>query len=207
MRSKEAQEIWDIISEMAKRSNEMTKRYDEMTKKSDERREKNDLYLTGKFDRIAEKFDTLTGKIEKVNKLVGNIGNNNGGMAEDFFYNGLCESMQIEDMTFDFIEKHVLRRNRGVEDKFDIILSNSASIVIVEVKYRVRPDDVRKIHDKKIPNYRKLFPLSKDSKIYGAIAGLSILSGSRSLAEEFGFFILTQSGKGIKITSDALKVY
>ena len=35
MRSKEAQEIWDIISEMAKRSNEMAK-------KSDERREKID---------------------------------------------------------------------------------------------------------------------------------------------------------------------
>ena len=146
-------------------------------------------------------------RMKKLSKQIGGIGNNNGDVAEEFFFNGLAAKMRIGEMIFDTIEKKVKAIRKNLEGEYDIILTNSNTVVITEVKYKFHPDDVAPLLDKKIPNFKKLFPMYKDFKIYGAIAGLSVPDGAKKKAIKYGFFVLAQSGDNIKLLNDNVKCY
>jgi len=169
------------------------KRFEERMKKREEERAISD-----------KRFDE---SMKKLSKQIGNIGNNNGDVAEDFFFNGLASKKKIGEMSFDIVEKKVKAIGKKLEGEYDIILTNSDTVVITEVKYKFHPDDVAPLLDKKIPNFKKLFPQYKDFKIYGAIAGLAVPNDTMKSAIEKGFFVLTQSGDSIKLLNDKVKCY
>jgi len=146
-------------------------------------------------------------RIKKLSEQIGGIGNNNGDVAEEFFYNGLANKMSIGKFRFDSIGKRVKEKRKNIEDEFDIILTNSNTVVVTEVKYKFHPDEVGKLLSKKIPNFKKLFPNYKNFKIYGAIAALSLPDDTKNIAIEKGFFVLTQSGENIKLVNDKVKNY
>ncbi|CAN2045550.1 DUF3782 domain-containing protein [Candidatus Magnetomoraceae bacterium gMMP-1] len=156
---------------------------------------------------LKESDRVLTKKFEKVSEIVGNIGNNNGDVAEDFFFNGLSENPELGELKFDVIDRNVTRRTKRLEGEFDIVLTNSHTLVIIEVKYKLHPNDVDNVLNKKLPNFKKLFPQYKDFKMYGAVAAFSIPNESKHKAKEYGFFILTQSGNNIKILNDKARAY
>ncbi|CAN2047239.1 hypothetical protein GMMP1_440001 [Candidatus Magnetomoraceae bacterium gMMP-1] len=135
------------------------------------------------------------------------MGNNNGDVAEEFFFNGLSETLKLGEFQFDAIDKNLERKTKRLQDEFDIVLTNSQVLAIIEVKYKLHPNDVDKVFNNKLPNFKKLFPQYKDFAIYCGVAALSIPEVSRSKAEEYGFFILTQSGNNIKILNDKARVY
>ena len=183
----------DILDLFAKSRQESRQESKERSKKLDE-----DLAKSRK------EFDEI---IKKLSEQIGGIGNNNGDVAEEFFYNGLANKMSIGKFRFDSIGKRVKEKRGNVEDEFDIILRNSNTVVITEVKYKFHPDDVGKLLSKKIPNFKKLFPNYKNFKIYGAIAALSLPDDTKNIAIEKGFFVLTQSGENIKLVNDKVKNY
>ncbi|KPA14834.1 hypothetical protein MHK_004962 [Candidatus Magnetomorum sp. HK-1] len=143
-------------------------------------------------------------KIDKLQKLIGGIGNSNGFVAEDLFYNSFSKMMSIGNMKFEYIDRNVERKHKGIEDEFDIVLTNSEIIVIVEVKYNFYPNDVEKVLTK-IQNYKALFPLYKNYKFIGAIAGLTIQKETIYKAKKYGFFVVTQEGNDLKILNDKVK--
>lgn len=57
-----------------------------------------------------------------------------------------------------------------LQDEFDIILINGTSVAIIEIKYKVRPNDIEKLF-KKMENFRILFPIYKNYKLYAGMAG------------------------------------
>jgi len=183
----------DILDLFAKSRQESRQESKERSKKLDE-----DLAKSRK------EFDEI---IKKLSEQIGGIGNNNGDVAEEFFYNGLANKMSIGKFRFDSIGKRVKEKRGNVEDEFDIILRNSNTVVITEVKYKFHPDDVGKLLSKKIPNFKKLFPHYENFKIYGAIAALSLPDDTKNIAIEKGFFVLTQSGENIKLVNDKVKNY
>ena len=163
-----------------------------------------------RFDERLEKSRKEWDKqMKELNKNIGGIGNSNGDVAEDFFYNGLDNKMKVGNIIFESIEKNVRKKIKSprLEDEFDIILKNSDSILITEVKYKAIPDHVDELLNKKIPSYKKLFSINKDFRIYGVIAGLSMPENTKRKAIEYGFFVLTQSGDNIKLLNDKVKSY
>jgi len=133
-------------------------------------------------------------KLKKIGVLTGNISNNQGAVAEEFFFNSLEKSKKIGKLKFDYVESNIKNRLKDIEDEFDIVAYNGNSILIVETKYKFHPQDVEKMKNKKIPNFKKLFPNYQNYKIYGAIAGFNIPKDSIIKAKENGLFVLKRVG-------------
>jgi len=168
-----------------------------------------------KFDKVAEqmaKTDKQMAetdrKLDKVAKLVGNISNNQGDVAEEFFFNSLKVNPHLGDIKFDDIMPNLTKSKNNLKDEFDIVMTNGNAIGIVEVKYKVHSSDVEKLRDKKISNFRKLFPIYDKYKMYVGIAGFHINSEAEESAKENGFFVLKRYGDIIKFdNSENVKAF
>ncbi len=150
--------------------------------------------------RLDKKFQETDKKIKETNKSINGIGKSNGEIAEDFFFNGLISTMKIGDIKINFIDRNLERFSKKLQLKgeYDILLSNDNLVVIVEVKYKVRTEDIEELLNKKIANFRKLFPRYSNFNIQGAIAGLTIEKKAIELGKKYGFYIITQSGENFK---------
>ena len=185
-----------------KETNKQLKETDKQLKETDKLQKETDRQLKETDRQLREKFSELK-------DYVGGIGRNNGDVAESYFYETILNTMKIGELDFEIIEKNVKRKNRrqNLEGEYDIILTNSESIAIIEVKYKLHPDDIDKIVNKKIPVFKKLFPEKKDYKLYIVVAGLSIPDDSKKLAFKHGFFVLTQGGGKLNLEHDDIKTY
>ncbi|MBF0452103.1 MAG: hypothetical protein HQK75_15485 [Candidatus Magnetomorum sp.] len=199
------QEIWNLLNELIEAGKETDRRMketDKMMRETDRRMKETDR----RMKETDKSHNKISKDIEKLKDLVGGIGNSNGYVAEELFYNSFSKKMAIGKMTFDYIDRNMERTHRGLTDEFDIVLTNSSVLVIVEVKYNFHPNDVDRVL-KKIENFRKLFPLYKEYKIFGAIAGLTLSQKTIDVAKQYGFFVLTQEGNTLKVLNDTLVEY
>ena len=64
---------------------------------------------------------------------------------------------------------------------------------IIEVKYKAHEKDLDKL-ERKMKNFKTLFPVYKDYKLYGAIASFHLYDEAIEEALERGFFVLQRSG-------------
>ena len=145
-------------------------------------------------------------QLKKLAEQVGGIGNNQGAVAEEYFYNSLKEKMRLLGMEFNDIGLNWRKSKNGIEDEFDIILTNGKTMAIIEVKYKAHKNDVEKL-DKKIKNFRKLFPEYSHLKLYAGIASFHIYEDAKELAKQKGYFVLQRNGNIIEeYVADELKV-
>jgi len=134
-----------------------------------------------------------TRKLDKLGELYGNIGQNQGDVAEEFFFNSLANDTHLGSIHFDDIEKNGHKRRGKTEEEYDIIMTNGDAVGIVEVKYKAHENDLDKL-DRKMQNFKKLFPWFKDYKQYGAIASFHINDDAKREALRRGYFVLQRSG-------------
>ena len=158
----------------------------------------NDAAMNKRMDKLN---NFLTKKIKKMTQQVGGLTNNLGSIAEDLFFHSLSQCMAIGKMVFHTIDRNIYRRTNNIEDEFDIVLTNDNAIIICEVKLKFHPDDVEKV-EKKIENYKILFPLQASYKIYGAVAGLTIPKDTIDRAKEMKYFVVTQESNKIKVLNE-----
>ena len=84
-------------------------------------------------------------KLDRLAEMYGGVGNNQGKVAEEFYYNSLKHNPVLNGIHFDLIEKNVTRHVANVEEEYDLLLINGEDIFIVEVKYRVHPNDIERL--------------------------------------------------------------
>jgi hypothetical protein len=166
---------------------------DEQMKKTDEQMKKTD-----------EQMKKTDEKLKRMGIHLGNISNNQGDVAEEYFINSLQNDPKIGDIAFDIVDSKTLRMSGNLKDEFDIILINGESVAVIEVKYKVHPNDVKKL-SKKLENFKALFPVYRSYKIYMGVAGFSIPQDSFDLAKQHGYFILQRKGDVIESFTDGLK--
>jgi hypothetical protein len=140
-----------------------------------------------------EKFNE---KLKKVSELLGNFGRNLGEITEEFFYNSLAEDTRLGTIHFDDIAKNEQKRRGKTEEEYDIVMTNGNAIGIVEVKYKAHQNDLQKL-ERKMCNFKKLFPVYENYKLYGAIASFHINNDAKTEALQRGFFVLERTGKVI----------
>ncbi len=93
-----------------------------------------------------------------------------------------------------------------LQEKYDIFLTNGESIAIVEVKYKAHLGDVKKL-ERKFNNFKKLFPIFKDYKLYGAMASFHFNRDVKGELLNQGYFVVERCGDLINMErSDCLKV-
>jgi hypothetical protein len=134
-----------------------------------------------------------TRKLDKLGDLYGNIGQNQGDVAEEFFFNSLANDTHLGSIHFDDIEKSGHKRRGKTEEEYDIIMTNGDAVGIVEVKYKAHTNDLDKL-DRKMQNFKKLFPIYQNYKQYGAIASFHINDDAKREALRRGYFVLQRSG-------------
>jgi len=137
-------------------------------------------------------------KLKELAKMYGGMSKSNADMAESHFYNGLAGKMSLGGVTFEGIQKNLHKQSKQLEGEYDIVLANLNTVVVIEVKYKLHPNDVRDFMEK-LPNFRLLFPEYNNHKLFAGLASFAIPDDSKKLALEHGLFLLLPSGDNIKL--------
>ena len=159
--------------------------------------DKSSAELNASIDKVSAEVNA---SIDKVNKQFGNIGRNQGDVAEEFFYNSLNATPKLGGIQFDRVTPNLIVGKKGQQSEFDIVLTNGNCVALVEVKHKAHLNDLLQV-EAQIKRYRQLCPEYKNFKLYGGIAGFSVPPEVVKAAHEKGLFVLKR--KGEVLTTDA----
>ncbi|MCY4278218.1 MAG: hypothetical protein OXE81_10355 [Gammaproteobacteria bacterium] len=137
-------------------------------------------------------------KLDRLAAMYGGVGNNQGLVAEEFYYNSLKADPVLDGMRFDFVDRNVTRSRAGLEDEFDLLLVNGRAVFVVEVKYKAHEKDLGRLLGEKAPNFRRLFPEHTRRRQRFALAAFHIHDGLKRAALEQGVSVLQRKGDVIE---------
>ena len=140
-------------------------------------------------------------RLDRVGRLVGNISNNQGDIAEEFFYNSMSDKPSLNGIEYDFIDKNVTRKKQGIEDEYDIILVNGKDVAIIETKYKAHQRDLDRLINKKYENFKKLYPEYSDCNHHLGLASFYINDDLKQEALRKNVTILQRKGDLIETFS------
>lgn len=83
-------------------------------------------------------------RLDRVAKMVGNMGDTNGDVAEECFYTTLLDNPQLGSVRFDEVMRHVKPKGDSGPE-FDIVMTNGTSLALVEVKRKAHNSDIDKL--------------------------------------------------------------
>jgi len=173
-------------------------------KETDKQLKETDRFLSAKFaetDRfLSAKFFETDRKLNKLGKLYGNMSNNNGEIAEEFFYTSFSKTRTLGALHYDDIGRNWEKERDGIEEEYDIIMTNGNAIAVIEVKVKAHPEDVISL-GKKVENFKKLFPIYKDYTIYGGLASLTMSKDVKSELLKKGLYAIKQKGDHVEVAS------
>jgi len=133
-------------------------------------------------------------RLDKIAKMLGNIGNNQGDVAEEFFYNSLESNPSLAGINYDFIEQNAHRNKKGLRDEYDILLVNGTDIAIIETKYKAHTSDIEKLVNKKYENFKKLYPEYKEYNHHLGLASFYINEDVKEMASKNNVILLQRKG-------------
>ena len=140
-------------------------------------------------------------KLNRLAEMYGGVGNNQGAVAEEFFYNSLKADLVLGGGRFDIVTKNIGRSRAGLQDEFDLVLVNGREVLVVEVKYKAHQNDLRRLLDEKAPNFRRLFPEYADREQGLALASFHVHDELKREALEQGVTVLQRKGDVIETTA------
>jgi hypothetical protein len=178
------------LREAQKKTDEQLNRTDEQMKRTDEQMKRTDEQLK----RTDEQLKRTDEKLERIGIQVGNISNNQGDVAEEFFFNSLVKDNHLGSIHFDDITMNMTKHRGQIQEEYDLVMTNGDAVGIIEVKYKAHENDLDKL-ERKMQHFKKLFPIYNACKLYGAIAAFHINNDAKRRALERGFFVLQRSGE------------
>ena len=98
-----------------------------------------------------------------------------------------------------------IKTNEKKSREYDIIVENWKEIVLVEVKNKVRKDDIDKFLEKQIPAFKKDYPKYKSKKIFGWIWWLVFRPDLEKNAEKRWLYVFTQNWEGGAVIANKKK--
>ena len=153
--------------------------------------------------KTAAQLPKTDAKLDRLAMMYGGVANNQGDVAEEFYFNSLKQNPTLNNITFDSIDKHVTRNYHGIEDEYDIVLVNSADVFIIEVKYKAHANDLQRLVHNKAVNFRKIFPEYREFRHHLGLAALHINDDLKARALSQGVTVLQRKGDVIATTKPA----
>jgi len=193
---KKTAKILEEAAMLSKETKEQFKETEKLLKETSQEADKRFKEIGQNIDRVSklqEKNEKKIDKLHKVMKSLRKLGINIGFSVEEFFYECFNSHRTMGNLQFDDVSHNVKGRNY----EFDIVLYNDHSIGIIEIKHRLRPNDIGKF-TKKIQKFKEEFPQYNDFKIYAGVASYSFERQSDSIAQEGGLFTFSRRGQKIK---------
>ena len=170
--------------------------------------------LDDKLEKIAVSQAETAEQMKKTEEVLKSLGIHIGGMAnshgqstEEYFFNSLSDNPRLGNIKFDEIIKNIHGKVARLEDEFDIAMYNGNNVGLIECKYRAKEEDVVKLIEKKVSNFRQLLPFYANHTIYLGIASFSFDARLERFAKENGVAILRQKGNVVEIEAENLKAF
>ena len=126
--------------------------------------------------------------------MLEGVSNNQGKIAEKCFYNSLKQNPVLVGKQFDSVFRNIVGSTRDSQEEYDILLFNSDSVFIIEVKYRVHPKDIDTLIKRKGGNSLLLLPQYRDFQRHLGLATFSIEDAVLQEALDHGITILQRRG-------------
>ena len=168
-------------------------RTDQQMKRTDEQMKLNAIAQKATDEQIKRNDKMLTEKLDRMGITVGNIGKNQGDVAEEFFFQSLIKDNHLGKIRFDDVVKNMEKHRGKIQEEYDLVMTNGDAIAVVEVKYKAHTQDLDKL-DRKMKHFKQLFPIYQAFKQYGAIAAFHINDDAKEEALRRGYFVLQRSG-------------
>lgn len=192
------QELKDLVASLAVKSD----RIDAQQAKSDEKI----AALADSSAKTDAQLAKTDASLTRLAKMYGGVSENQGDVAEEFFYNSLSQSKQIGNIHFDDVQQKVYGGKIGKQLEYDLVLLNGDSAAIVEVKYKVHPSSLEQLQ-KQLSLFKIHFPEHKHMKLYGGVAGFSIPDEIVEEAHANGYFVLRQHGQTMAVDAQRMKAF
>jgi len=191
------------FEESKKRNEELAARIAETGVQMAETRALLDAHIKADEKRSAE----AAAQTAAMRAEVAGIGTSNGMFAEDVYFRSLWRRKEFAGIHFDDVSdrlksKTTLPDGRKLEDEFDIVMTNAASVALVETKYRAREEDVEELAKTAAKNFRLLFPAYKDFKIYLGLGALAFEDRAVKKARECGIGLIKRVDDTIEYAAD-----
>lgn len=149
--------------------------------------------VSEQMKRTDEQLKRTDEKLERIGIHLGNVTQNQGDVAEEFFFQSLIKDNHLGQIYFDDIVKNMEKHRGNIQEEYDLVMTNGDVIGIVEVKYKAHENDLDKL-DRKMRHFKQLFPIYQHYKQYGAIAAFHINDDAKKEALSRGYFVLQRSG-------------
>ena len=177
-------------------------KYDEIMALLD-RTAKEDADRRAEADKRSAIFDA---KLDRLEALYGNVADNQGSVAEEFFYNSLNANPVIGSVKYDRVTPNLIVGAKGKQAEFDLVLVNGNSVAIVEIKHKAHLSALDQL-EKQLVRYREIFPEHASYKLYGGIAGLSVPTNVEQEAHHRGLFVLKQQDNVMTADTQTMRAF
>ena len=176
----------------AERAKEI-KRETAKAKRETDKIEQETLQIKREAAKIAAETDR---RIAKLERLVGGISNNNGEMAEDYFYSAFRANKTFANEKFDKVRRNLAYKKEDVEAEFDLVLFNGKCAALIEVKYNAKPDNIS-VEEiiSRVKIFKMLYPEYENHKIYLGVAAMSFRKGLEERLHRAGIATVRQIGR------------
>lgn len=179
-------ELKALVASLAVGQKELT----EQQKRTDKQLAKTDAQLAKTDAQLAK----TSQKLDRLGELVGNISNNQGDIAEEFFFQSFVKNPVLGDIKFDSVSRNLNNHIGNLQEEYDLVLINGDTLAIIEVKAKAHVNDLEQMINRKMANFPKLFNAYRNYHYYGGIATLVTNEMLIEKARELGLFLLTQQG-------------
>jgi hypothetical protein len=163
--------------------------------------------------RSEREINALTQSIKDTRSEVAGVGNSQGLVAEEYFFNSLADVLKLGSIKFDRIE-----RNRNIKlpaagqdakaqkYEYDIMMINGKALAVIETKYKATKEGLTQLQ-RNIDGVRLAMPEFNKHKIYGGIAAFSINDKLIDEAHKKGYFVLQRKGDSFVTDTQAMKAF
>jgi hypothetical protein len=154
-------------------------------------------------------------QMEKMRKELGDFSHSQGSFAEEYFFNAFEKGKKdFFGTKFKDIAKNLKSDSRGLdidlpqtlEGEYDIVMYNDTSVAIVEVKFKVRRDDLSEVL-RKAQTFKILSPKYKNANIYLGVAALVFPKNIEQECIKKGIAVIKQVGDTVVIIDENLKAF
>ena len=172
--------------------------------KTDEQLAKIDARLTEIGDQLAE-TDKQTSDtdewLDRLTTMYGDTASSPNMATREFYFNSLGHNPVLRGIHFESVCKNLSGSHQDIRDTYDIVLFNDQDTFIIEVKYKVHPNDLNILINKKVANFKILCPLLyKDHRLHLGLASFHLDDETIQSALEQGITVLQRKGDLIETT-------
>jgi len=200
-------DVWKLFQEtdriLREQSAETEKKFREQNAKTEKTFRELRTETEREFQETNRVLQETKRVVKDVSRQIGDLGGKWGLFVENMVAPG-CETLFVErGIPVHQVHQHVrVKRDDGkMAMEIDVLVVNSGSVVLVEVKSTLTVEDIRH-HLQRLEQFKTFFPHYDDYQVMGAVAGIVTTTGAEQFAHSQGLFVIMQSGENLTLAND-----